>query len=924
MQAKEFLLFSRRTLVHTLPMVFAPLALASFWQLSCPGFSGAAEFSLGEEAATLVSEDPADDDQASQKPNADATYSRQEVEKYLLQLRSRVYRERQEAFLALWRSGQNAEPQLQEIAKSDDLDASTIAKWLLLLRKLGASPALANDGITNLSLLRAGDFLTLIRLAENQQWGNLLVLLELLTDEQRATLSEETADRENLLAIAIRQGKHELLPALVDRLYSPVEAQAARRLWEQLGLELAEISPKTEATIASQVFALEWSGQIDKAIEVAESNKLSELASYVRQRAFRWQELAPGSNTNPPNAKVLRDLPLLQEVALQSLYLEWSGQLDRSIAWRKPIREAQAKQFAPQEMASVLLMSGEVERALQVATKSDALDVHLLRSDSDAILRMIGIEDFSKLDKEDWLSEKKEQLSDAKNEPRELIQILAEASCVLYRLGEVDFADKIDVVVLEFAESRNEEDWIVGEVLSNWVKRSRRAKAIEYVARYLEKPASTIMAEPQKQKRLFFLSAVFPDFEYVSSRLLAELSRRMPNANWMERLEALDTLHNGSLPEVIPDRLAFEDFAWETLQHPDDDEISGAQVAEVLSELSEVLGYHQLSFRFLLTLPRYPANLESIARKEAANGNLADAINILDSMKQSVASTDLELQIQRAEWLDRLGRATEAKETRWQAMAIPFSSDSYFALFQRQTAPEFADESRLLTEFAWKTVEPSTNTLGNLSLKLSRLVEEEDPQRAAELLRVMQAQYLQLGRSIRIRLDSFLYFRGQEYFHLLRAAIERGDLESANRYLRKSFELLPSDIDVPIKVVPLAEKKFGKEIADQWFQIYFEYHLQHLAQWKEDAMYHNNLAWLSAKLDRYLDKAHHHASMACELKPNDPTYMDTLAEVEFRLGNIRRAIELSEQCRKLEGKDPHNREQIARFIEALNAKEVRP
>jgi tetratricopeptide (TPR) repeat protein len=83
-----------------------------------------------------------------------------------------------------------------------------------------------------------------------------------------------------------------------------------------------------------------------------------------------------------------------------------------------------------------------------------------------------------------------------------------------------------------------------------------------------------------------------------------------------------------------------------------------------------------------------------------------------------------------------------------------------------------------------------------------------------------------------------------------------------------------------------------------------------------DAVTLNNTAWLCALCGRNMDKAKEFADRAVAIR-HDPTYLDTLAEVEFRRGRAREALELSQQCREMEPRDDQHKKQIRRFSKAL-------
>ncbi len=92
-----------------------------------------------------------------------------------------------------------------------------------------------------------------------------------------------------------------------------------------------------------------------------------------------------------------------------------------------------------------------------------------------------------------------------------------------------------------------------------------------------------------------------------------------------------------------------------------------------------------------------------------------------------------------------------------------------------------------------------------------------------------------------------------------------------------------------------------------------ERHEELLRDFPRSALYHNDLAWLSANLDRDLDKALLHAQKAVELDPQSAGILDTLAEVHFRRGNRAEAARLAKRCLEMDPDGEHYKKQLARF-----------
>ena len=79
------------------------------------------------------------------------------------------------------------------------------------------------------------------------------------------------------------------------------------------------------------------------------------------------------------------------------------------------------------------------------------------------------------------------------------------------------------------------------------------------------------------------------------------------------------------------------------------------------------------------------------------------------------------------------------------------------------------------------------------------------------------------------------------------------------------------------------------------------------------AVHHNALAWLAARCGRRLDDALLHASAAVRLDPERAEFLDTLAEVHFRLGDRPQAIAIEQRVVEREPKNPEFRARLERF-----------
>jgi uncharacterized Ntn-hydrolase superfamily protein len=80
-----------------------------------------------------------------------------------------------------------------------------------------------------------------------------------------------------------------------------------------------------------------------------------------------------------------------------------------------------------------------------------------------------------------------------------------------------------------------------------------------------------------------------------------------------------------------------------------------------------------------------------------------------------------------------------------------------------------------------------------------------------------------------------------------------------------------------------------------------------------DAGTYNALAWSCAINDIYLEDALKAAQRAVDLDPKDSNILDTLAEVHFRLGDAKKAVEVIERALTISPEDAYLSGQLLRF-----------
>ncbi len=192
------------------------------------------------------------------------------------------------------------------------------------------------------------------------------------------------------------------------------------------------------------------------------------------------------------------------------------------------------------------------------------------------------------------------------------------------------------------------------------------------------------------------------------------------------------------------------------------------------------------------------------------------------------------------------------------------------------------------------------------------LYDHEDHERSAFFQELRRLQLLERNAGL-LKPDGYLVFSWRIAWHRAHHALKQGAIDQALHYADMCLRALPGDIQVAIWLCPELEKRGRKADADKLFSAMLTTKEQTCDYFPKIATYHNDLAWLTARCRRSLDKGREHAQQAVELDPHNAAYIDTLAEVLFQLGKTEVAIKHMRTCIQLEPEIPYFQRQLNRF-----------
>jgi tetratricopeptide (TPR) repeat protein len=155
--------------------------------------------------------------------------------------------------------------------------------------------------------------------------------------------------------------------------------------------------------------------------------------------------------------------------------------------------------------------------------------------------------------------------------------------------------------------------------------------------------------------------------------------------------------------------------------------------------------------------------------------------------------------------------------------------------------------------------------------------------------------------------------RGEVALHEARAARQGGDDATFRRKIDEAVAATPVSSDVVISLYPLLKEAGRDADAQSLFDAAYTESKVVLNGNPSDPEVNNNLAWLCARCNQRLPEALEMSQRAVNSEPDNGAFVDTLAEVHFRMGNFEQAAALEERAVKFRPTDLFMRSQLERF-----------
>lgn len=263
-----------------------------------------------------------------------------------------------------------------------------------------------------------------------------------------------------------------------------------------------------------------------------------------------------------------------------------------------------------------------------------------------------------------------------------------------------------------------------------------------------------------------------------------------------------------------------------------------------------------------------PAAATALADK-AFNLTQADEDNPFDDEDERIELAELLAVVGQVDWAEREFRRTIEKhpEIEWRSMKARYELAAW--LFDRQ---DFKGAADLLGEFLDKLTPAAQRKL------MEEMQERRDGRQFIDIPTVSaRRQYY------------------QSFYHA-----SRGEHDQQRKCLQKAAAANASDPDILIAMYRVAEADDEfKQRTRAAIRTMNEAFLSEIEEFPDDPNGYNQLAWLVGNTEGDYAKAVQHSLRSLEIRPDEPSYLDTLGRCYYAAGDLENAIKAQKRAVEL-------------------------
>lgn len=855
---------------------------------------------------------------------------------------------RQRATEWLWRAGEVVEPQLRAALKSTDPEIRTRAASVLDKVRYGLRPDTPPEIAALIDQFRHGGSLparrqALAGLQAKGQWSIVLTLLRGESDpQQRRQLAEAiSADAGKLLRPLLEQGDFdqaeqvleltalnetglaqlaafllltERLEPRIDALRQKLTLDPQEDDWRRLAIYLrakgdfsaaADAAAKTSDIVFSSKVMAE-AGRFAEAAkladELAKANKMPDAAAY----AAAYFQLA---GDEPQFQRLLETLKAAANIdklgAPPAVPADPFGVPSNSPqlahAWR---------------LAETLLIVEQIEPALAVLKKTHPLAAHALlvrQHRHREALDYCGVKAGQALDRK-WF----DALPGGLGDPTQQLSIrFSLAAQIARQLRELGLKEPLQEVL----ESLRQVAAIDGQRGMRWASLA----ALEFqLDRYDESFADAEQALASNQAAASVFTGLVKKQGSLAAAWFGELTNRDPLADRKAAIAQAVWLVSAQPPAgKVPAN-------WRELIQKSADEARKLSPPERGARLMLPADICRLRGDLPLARKLYEEAEEGYAAATlragdvaAAQGDWPAAVAKYAKLAELDANDPLAIYLH-GHALTKSGQAEAGAKKLRLASLTALAPDVRYGLALGLQERDLTREAAEQFELARRSALPDSSHSVWSAQQVGNLVNGAEPQRAADCWRQLHLHILSSSSNF---IESEGYLSLPQIIHKVRARalLVAGQAAAMQAELDQCEKLLPGDVRLIVDLTPKLEAAGQKAVADKLFERGIAAHQRVLEEFPESQTFLNNAAWICARAQRQLDEALALAQRALKLAPNEASYHDTLAEIQFQRADreaavaaARRAVELSPDSKLFAARLAHFQNDPVKTLDASN------
>ncbi len=764
-----------------------------------------------------------------------------------------------------------------------------------------------------------------------------------LPDEasRRASLLKMLYAPSGLIARHLRRGETEAVERLLDEHADSdlgrLRLATCLLVTGQIDTRIHEVRGRLESAVDGEadrgeadgdrrllIYLLRAKGDLAEACEVAEVLGDPGLLKAVCVEAGRWSRAAelvrnnacplPIPTSHQPaedrNQQQVEQLGLL--AAYQRLGGDWEA-CDTTLSEVRQLSSSHPEDAVLQWLcAEALLLNGDVQHGLALVGKthrSRAFELHVLRHEYERAMELAGWNEDTECDRK-WLESLPVEEGDASDTLLARTEFALQVARMLYALGMPDEARQIVSLLDGYVDDQHAED----------------SKATSARRQCREQLVAALLDMDDQQAAWKLAARAFPDSDTFSGLLSRLYSRQYVEARgwWLFFREqhsvespatTLSRVHGVLRPS--PDS---DSEAWTALV---DQVLQGVESSTGANRKYTLLGVGQTCLR-REDFTRALRCAELLTEEDDPDVLLMQAQALRGSQRWTAAAeafydlwridhSKLSALYLSGDALQQAGNCLdEAQRRKEQALTMALDSRARMGVALDLMRNGLREEALTQLRLVLRTAPFEHSEWNEAARRLGEALQKSDTMHAAELLEYSVLDDL---RTWFYLLNERDYLRTPAGIHRLRAvaAIDARKFASADREIQRALTALPGDIDLAQWIVPQWEQVGRQVEADALFDQVFEVYARPMRRYPESGLLNNDSAWLLARCNRRLDEALRRAEKAVNLAPNNASYLDTLAEVRFRMGDRESALRYSRRAVDLRPGYEPLREQLQRF-----------